>query len=118
MEQSAELVRLEEFVDKLLNKYNQLKAECRSLQETLRQRDAECADLKNTVFNLSAERTEVSNKVSGLLVMAPRNHCLVMTPGINPSEPLIVRTHAGAPGSIYPVWTGIYFLHGCSGRGG
>jgi chromosome segregation ATPase len=67
MEQSAELVRLEEFVDKLLNKYNQLKAECRSLQETLRQRDAECADLKNTVFNLSAERTEVSNKVSGLL---------------------------------------------------
>lgn len=67
MEQSAELVRLEEFVDKLLTKYNQLKSEYIALRETLRQREAECNDLKNTVFALSAERTEVGNKVAGLL---------------------------------------------------
>ena len=67
MEQSAELVRLEEFVDKLLTKYNQLKSECCSLQETVRQREDECAELKKKVFAMSAERTEVGNKVAGLL---------------------------------------------------
>lgn len=67
MEQGAELVRLEEFVDKLLSKYNQLKSEYASLQDTMRQREAECAELKNKVFTLSAERTEVGNKVAGLL---------------------------------------------------
>ncbi|MGD9947920.1 MAG: cell division protein ZapB [Desulfobulbus sp.] len=67
MEYSAELARLEEFVDKLLNKYSKLKSECHALQETLRQREGECVDLKNKVFELGAERTEVGNKVSGLL---------------------------------------------------
>lgn len=67
MENNAELVRLEEFVDKLLAKYNNLKSDYHALQETLRERDAECADLKNNVFHLSTERTEVGNRVSGLL---------------------------------------------------
>jgi len=67
MDYSAELARLEEFVDKLLNKYNQLKSECHALQETLRQRDNECSELKDKIAALSAERTEVGNKVSSLL---------------------------------------------------
>lgn len=67
MEYSVELARLEEFVDKLLNKYNRLKSECHALQETLRQRDNECSELRNKVAALSAEHTEVGNKVSGLL---------------------------------------------------
>jgi predicted nuclease with TOPRIM domain len=67
MENNAELVRLEEFVDKLLAKYNQLKTDYHALQDTLRERDAECAELKNNIFNLSTERTEVGNRVSGLL---------------------------------------------------
>ncbi|WP_310599121.1 cell division protein ZapB [Desulfobulbus sp.] len=67
MENNAELVRLEEFVDKLLNKYNQLKADFHSLQATLSERDAECAELKNNIYNLTTERTEVGNRVSGLL---------------------------------------------------
>jgi predicted nuclease with TOPRIM domain len=67
MENTAELVRLEEFVDKLLTKYNNLKSEYHALQDTLRERDAECADLKNTVFNLSTERSEVGNRVTGLI---------------------------------------------------
>jgi len=67
MEYGAELARLEEFVEKLLNKYNALKSEYYSLQEALRQRESECADLKNKIFELSTERTEVGNKVSGLL---------------------------------------------------
>ena len=67
MENNAELVRLEEFVDKLLAKYNQLKTDYHALQDTLRERDAECMDLKNNIFNMSTERTEVGNRVSGLL---------------------------------------------------
>lgn len=67
MENNAELVRLEEFVDKLLTKYNNLKSEYHALQDTLQERDAECADLKNTVFNLSTERSEVGNRVTGLI---------------------------------------------------
>ena len=67
MENNAELVRLEEFVDKLLTKYNQLKSDFHTLQATLQERDAECADLKSNVFHLSTERTEVGNRVAELL---------------------------------------------------
>jgi len=67
MENNAELARLEEFVDKLLQKYNQLKADLHALQEKLSERDAECAELKNNVYNLASERTEVGNRVAGLL---------------------------------------------------
>ncbi len=67
MENNAELIRLEEFVDKLLTRFNHLKADYHALQETLRERDAECADLKETVANLSSERTEVGSRVAGLI---------------------------------------------------
>jgi chromosome segregation ATPase len=67
MGNNVELVRLEEFVDKLLTKYNQLKSEYHLLQDALRQRDAECAELKNNIFTMSTERTEVGNRVAGLL---------------------------------------------------
>lgn len=64
MENNAELVRLEEFVDKLLTKYNQLKSDFHALQETLRERDAECADLKAQCLSSEPiERTEVGNRV-------------------------------------------------------
>ena len=67
MESSAELVRLEEFVDKLLMKYNKLKVDYHSLQETLQEREVECGKLKNNISNLSIERTEVGNRVAGLI---------------------------------------------------
>ena len=67
MDNNAELVRLEGFVDKLLTKYNQLKSDYLALQETLRERDAECSDLKSAVAGLSTERTEVGSRVAGLL---------------------------------------------------
>jgi len=67
MENNAELVRLEEFVDKLLIKYNTLKTEYHALQDTLQERDAECAELKSNVSHLSTERVEVGNRVAGLI---------------------------------------------------
>lgn len=67
MENNSELVRLEEFVDKLLTKYNELKAEHLALRDILTERNAECADLKNTISNLSNERSEVGSRVAGLV---------------------------------------------------
>lgn len=67
MEQNAELLRLEELVDKLLSKYSQLKADYQALEEMLQERDMECADLKGTIDNMTNERTAVGNRVSGLL---------------------------------------------------
>ena len=67
MENNAELVRLEGFVDKLLAKYNQLKMDFHAVEDTLAERDAECADLKDTITDLKSERTEVGSRVSTLL---------------------------------------------------
>ena len=67
MENNAELVKLEQFVDKLITKYQKLKEEFHALQATLQERDAECADLKEQVSELSSERVVVGEKVSGLI---------------------------------------------------
>ena len=67
MENNAELVRLEQFVDTLLNKYNELKKKFHSLETMLRERDDECATLKNDLVELKNERSEVGSRVSGLL---------------------------------------------------
>jgi chromosome segregation ATPase len=67
MENNAELARLEQFVDKLLTKYNELKDEYHALQATLRERDNECTDLKGQIENLSSERSVVGERVAGLI---------------------------------------------------
>ena len=67
MENNAELVRLEQFVDTLLNKYNDLKDRFHALEATLRERDSECASLKDDIAALKDERSEVGSRVSGLL---------------------------------------------------
>ncbi len=67
MENNAELVRLEQFVDTLLNKYNDLKERFHALEATLSERDSECASLKDDIVELKNERSEVGNRVSGLL---------------------------------------------------
>ena len=67
MENNAELVRLEQFVDTLLNKYNDLKERFHALEATLSERDSECASLKDDIVELKKERSEVGSRVSGLL---------------------------------------------------
>ncbi len=67
MESNAELAKLEQFVDKLLTKYHELKEAYHSLQATLQQRDNECADLKEQLSELSSERTVVGERVAGLI---------------------------------------------------
>lgn len=67
MESNAELARLEQFVDKLLTKYNELKEEYHALQATLRERENECAELKENIADLSSERAVVGERVAGLI---------------------------------------------------
>jgi len=67
MENKAELVRLEQFVDSLLAKYKQLKQSCSTLEANLAERDLECAKLKETVEELRSERSVVGERVAGLL---------------------------------------------------
>ncbi|HEB68894.1 MAG TPA: cell division protein ZapB [Desulfobulbus sp.] len=67
MESNAELARLEQFVDKLLTKYHELKEEYHTLKATLQERDQECAELKENIADLSSERTVVGERVAGLI---------------------------------------------------
>lgn len=67
MEKNEELIRLEQFVDNLLNKYNDLKGNFHALEATLAERDAECAGLKDDIAELRDERSDVGTRVSGLL---------------------------------------------------
>lgn len=67
METDIELLRLEDFVDKLLGKFNQLKVDYAELQQTLRERDAECLELKETILSMTEERNEVGSRVVSLI---------------------------------------------------
>ena len=67
MEGNTELARLEQFVDKLLVKYNELKDEYHAVKATLQERDTECADLKDQISDLSSERNHVGERVAGLI---------------------------------------------------
>lgn len=67
MEENSELVRLEQFVDKLLNRYNELKKSHESLKSILAERDNECVDFKRQVTELDSERVVVGERVAGLI---------------------------------------------------
>jgi chromosome segregation ATPase len=67
MENNTELVRLEQFVDKLLAKYQKLQEKYAVLETNLEDRDAECARLKEQIAELRTERTQVGNKVAELI---------------------------------------------------
>jgi len=67
MESNAELARLEQFVDKLLTKYHELKSEHHAVEATLKEREEECLELKEKIAGLSNEKTVVSERVSGLI---------------------------------------------------
>ncbi len=67
MEENNELIRLEQFVDKLLNKYKELKQRHDSLKVALDQRDNECAELKGKIDNLDSERVVVGERVTSLI---------------------------------------------------
>ncbi|MBA3008197.1 MAG: cell division protein ZapB [Proteobacteria bacterium] len=67
MMQDSELGRLENFVSKLLDRFNALQAEKKRIDELLLQREETITALQDELASLKDERGEISNRVSGLL---------------------------------------------------
>ncbi len=68
MEHRADdLARLEKFVDTLLDRHAQLKAEYLTLQHTLQEREQEIKRLEQEVEELFSEREEIGGRVGRLL---------------------------------------------------
>ncbi len=67
MQKEAELAQLEQFVDKLLTRYNELKQNHHDLKATLLKTQEERNDLSQKLATLRDERSEVKSRVSGLI---------------------------------------------------
>lgn len=67
MDHSNELARLEQFVAKLLDAYNELKDRQRRTEEALRDKERECETLNARIADLTDEKVEVKGRVSGLI---------------------------------------------------
>ncbi len=63
----SELSRLEQYVDKLLIKYNELKKKCKMLEANLEEREDKYQGLEQKISALKDERSEVGSRVSGLI---------------------------------------------------
>ncbi|MCI5146145.1 MAG: hypothetical protein D3923_11605 [Candidatus Electrothrix sp. AR3] len=62
-----DIVRLEQLVDTLINKYKEQKERFQVLEQKLRDREEECELLQLDNAELHKQRTEVGSKVAGLL---------------------------------------------------
>ena len=62
-----DIVRLEQLVDTLINKYKQQRERFQILEQKLREREEECEILQLDIAELQKQRSEVGTKVSGLL---------------------------------------------------
>lgn len=67
MSKETELQRLEQFVEKLLAKFEELKGEKKQLQQDLDERDALIAELQGDISSKVNERTEISARVNKLV---------------------------------------------------
>ena len=67
MERDTELQRLEQFVEKLLLNFAELKEEKKNLLNTLKDRDALIAELEGNITSKDSERTEISLRVGKLV---------------------------------------------------
>lgn len=67
MKQDSELGRLENFVAKLLDRFNALQADKGKVDELLLEREETIATLQDELASLKDERGEISSRVSGLL---------------------------------------------------
>ena len=67
MDSGMDLRRLEEYVDNLLARFDDLKQRHRALQAELADREARVAALEEQVAQLEQERQMVGDRVSGLL---------------------------------------------------
>lgn len=67
MMQDSELGRLENFVSKLLDRFNALQADKKRVDTLLLQQEETIATLQDELASLKNERGEIGSRVSGLL---------------------------------------------------
>ena len=67
MDNSEDLGRLEQFVERLLASHNQLKNENLSLKTLLQQKEQEIAELKEANKGLQDDRSVMHDRVTGLI---------------------------------------------------
>ena len=67
MSQESELIRLENYVGKLLESFRQEKAENSRLMRELQDRDVTIAELREQLATNDRERDEIGNRVSRIL---------------------------------------------------
>ena len=67
MEQNENLVRLEQFVERLIENHNQLKKESNELTAQLQEKQQEIIDLQETVKCLQEDKGVIHNQVTGLI---------------------------------------------------
>lgn len=67
MSDDNELERLEQIVDSLLNKYNQLEEENKKHMAIIEEKNTEIQDLKAKLDGLANDKEHVQKRISGLL---------------------------------------------------
>lgn len=67
MSQESELIRLENFISKLLEKFSQLKEENSRLNRELKLSEETVASLKDQVENNDLEKIEIGDRVSSII---------------------------------------------------
>ena len=67
MEYDSEIKRLEDFVERLLKGYGQLKAEISGLEQKLQEQEIENEQLKHQMGSMESERGDLGNRVSRLI---------------------------------------------------
>lgn len=72
MASDSELIRLEEYVDKLLGEFSTVKAEKLRLEQLLREQQAENKRLVDVLNSVDSERTDVSDRVTSIIARLER----------------------------------------------
>lgn len=67
MGQESELSRLEQFVEKLLARFNDLREENRTLQQELEKRDETIGELRGNLASQRSERGEISERLGKIV---------------------------------------------------
>lgn len=67
MARDSELIRLEEYVDKLLGEFSSVKAEKQRLEELLKEQKVENKRLADALNSVDSERTDVCDRVTSII---------------------------------------------------
>ena len=67
MEYDSEIKRLEDFVERLLKGYGQLKSEISDLEQKLQEQEIEHEQLKHQMGTMESERGDLGNRVGRLI---------------------------------------------------